>query len=36
GILEGLAIVIDRGFHRLFILSDSQEAVQVAQWSGTK
>ncbi|MBA0859657.1 hypothetical protein Goshw_009347, partial [Gossypium schwendimanii] len=36
GILEGLAIVIDRGFHKLFILSDSQEAVQVAQWSGTK
>ncbi|KAH1083499.1 hypothetical protein J1N35_023260 [Gossypium stocksii] len=36
GILEGLAIAIDRGFHRVFILSGSQEAVQVTQWSDSK
>ncbi|MBA0682517.1 hypothetical protein Goari_024232 [Gossypium aridum] len=36
GILEGLAIAIDRGFDRVFILSDSQKAVQVVQESATR
>lgn len=35
-ILEGLTITIDKGFERVFILSDSLEAVQAIQGNTTK
>ncbi|MBA0759792.1 hypothetical protein Gotri_022626 [Gossypium trilobum] len=36
GIFEGVTIVMDKGFDRILIISDSQEAVQAIQGSVTK